>query len=104
MNAAGRVERAAWDAAAPAALATHMRASLAAAGNAEAAMLEAALACLRRSISARPRRRAALELLAADALITQACEDAVSQGPDVLAERSTTICARLGALLAEAGE
>lgn len=48
-----------------------------------AALASAAFACLRRAVERGRDRAAALDLLAADALLTYACEAAAEAGPDV---------------------
>ena len=80
-------------AAAPADLADRMRSAVADGSGAPVpdALAAAALACLRRGIDGGERRAAALDLLAADALLTHACEAAAEEDPSALA----AFCQRL---------
>jgi hypothetical protein len=68
------------------------------------ALGNAAFACLQASLEAGPGRAAALDLLAADALLTYAWEAAAEEGADGL-ERFAAACgpARFQALLPEVG-
>jgi hypothetical protein len=54
-------------------------------------LAEAGLACLKEALQLGPARPAAFPLLAADALLTHACEAAAEAGPDALAK----LCAAL---------
>lgn len=74
---------------APDGLRERMLAALDDAANAEAATHDvlalAAAACMQHAMTEQPRRDCALDLLAADALLTHACEAAAEQGGDALA-------------------
>jgi hypothetical protein len=87
----------------PAALRARILAAIALAEGQTAPTLEAALNCLRQSFAAEPRRAGAPDLLAADALLTWACEDAATQGTDELAAQAALMYARLAQLLDESG-
>lgn len=67
------------------------------------ALVESACAALADSLELGDDRAAAVPLLAADALLTWACEAAVDGGMDVEAF-ATRACQRLATLLAEASE
>jgi hypothetical protein len=67
-------------------------------------LARAALDALARVIRSTPDRSAALELLAADALLTYACEAAAEAGPDALDRLLDDLTlSRFEALLQEAG-
>jgi electron transfer flavoprotein alpha/beta subunit len=90
-----------WRSAVPPSLAAEVEQALAAGGDSASdivtALSEGALACLRTALHIGDDRAAALHLLAADALITAACEAAVSNGQlHDLALRCSAV--RLGAL------
>lgn len=67
------------------------------------ALIDAAVDCLRRALWRSGDRAGAMDLLAADALLTFACEAAVDDGPDSLAELPERVSRCLAPLLPEAG-
>jgi hypothetical protein len=54
-------------------------------GKTQDLLARAATACMQRAMTEQPRRDCALDLLAADALLTHACEAAAEQGSEALA-------------------
>ncbi|MGH7448341.1 MAG: hypothetical protein ACRELT_12315 [Longimicrobiales bacterium] len=68
------------------------------------ALADAARSCLRDALAAGDDRAAALHLLAADALITYACEAAADDGPEALAALAEAWSAERLAYLVEAGK
>jgi hypothetical protein len=73
--------------------------------DAPAELADAALACLRAAFDECDSRGAALHLLAADALVTGACEAAAEAGPEALERLCESLSpARLEPLLPAAGK